>query len=60
MIKSKRSRLARFMRSYADEFGTANIVDRVRDDPVPAPDERQRVCAVLDRLDIDLSRALSS
>lgn len=54
-IASKRSRLARYVRTYADLYDSAPIVERVREDEVPRRDEKQRVRAVYDTFDAELS-----
>ncbi len=55
-IKTKRSRLARFVRTYTDLYDQGDIVSRVRErsSDVLERDERQRVRAVFDRFDVDL------
>ncbi|WP_255681654.1 hypothetical protein [Natrinema sp. SYSU A 869] len=54
-ITSKRSRLARYVRTYADLYGSAPIVERVREDDVPPRDEKQRVRTVYDTFNDELS-----
>ncbi|ELY63082.1 tyrosine-type recombinase/integrase [Natrinema versiforme] len=54
-ITSKRSRLARYVRTYADLHDAANIVERVREDDIPRRDEKQRVRTVYDTFDDELS-----
>jgi len=54
-IESKRARLARFVRTYADRYGSCDIVSRVREDETPRRDEKQRVRAVFDQFDDDLT-----
>ncbi|WP_306061789.1 tyrosine-type recombinase/integrase [Natronococcus wangiae] len=58
-IDSKRSRLARYARTYADLYGEADLVERVRRDVPPRRDERQRVYGVLDTFDAELDSAES-
>ncbi|WP_247004361.1 tyrosine-type recombinase/integrase [Halosolutus gelatinilyticus] len=58
-IASKRARLARYVRTYADRYGSADIVDRIRVGDVPSRDEKQRVRAVFDTFDDDLESAES-
>ncbi|UTF55889.1 tyrosine-type recombinase/integrase [Natronosalvus rutilus] len=58
-VASKRSRLARYVRTYADHYDSADIVVRVREDTVVRRDERQRVRGVFDSFDVDLSSAES-
>ncbi|MFC4541901.1 tyrosine-type recombinase/integrase [Halosolutus amylolyticus] len=58
-IDSKRSRLARYVRTYADRFGPADIVTRVREDAVTPRGEKQRVRAVFDTFDQELDSAES-
>lgn len=53
-IASKRSRLARYVRTYADLYGSADVVERVRSDDTPQRDEKQRVRTVFDTFDADL------
>ena len=55
-IDTKRSRLARFVRTYADLYQQGDIVTRIREDSadVLERDERQRVRAVFDRFEVDL------
>ncbi len=49
-LRSKRSRLAQFLRYYEDLHGTAAIVSRITD-VADQPEEIQRVTAVFDALD---------
>ncbi|APX98525.1 tyrosine-type recombinase/integrase [Natronorubrum daqingense] len=58
-ISSKRSRLARYVRTYATQHDSADIVARVRADDDPRREEKQRVRAVFDTFDVDLESSES-
>ena len=58
-INSKRARLAKYIRTYADLHSRADIVSRLRADDEPRRDEKQRVREVFDALNDDLSSAES-
>lgn len=53
-INSKRARLAKYARTYADHHGSADIVIRVREDDIPRREERQRVREVFDTFETTL------
>jgi integrase len=52
-VETKRARLAKYVRIYADVHGAAPIVKRVRDRDAQ-PDEIERALAVFDELDAEL------
>ncbi|WP_455448195.1 tyrosine-type recombinase/integrase [Natrinema thermotolerans] len=54
-ITSKRSRLARYVRTYDDLYDDARVVERVREDDVAPRDEKQRVRGVFDTFETGLS-----